>query len=287
MVGELLSLARARLAPLLGRDDAVLETEVMLGAASGRSRAWLRAFDDGVIPTDVLALFERSLQRRLAGEPLAYVLGTQEFWSQSLRVTPAVLIPRADTEILVEQALRIGRCRSPMDEQYSALSVLELGTGSGAIACALALESPQWKLIATDLSSDALKVAAGNIQELGLQDRISLVQGSWFAALKQPVQFDLIVSNPPYIAADDPHLQALGFEPVDALSSGADGLDAIREIVAGASDYLRPGGWLLLEHGYDQGVAVRDLLNHHEFTSAETFRDLGSNDRVSLAQKLA
>jgi release factor glutamine methyltransferase len=218
--------------------------------------------------------FETLVERRVAGEPVAYLTGRRGFWSFELQVTPDTLIPRPETELLVELALT----HLPPDR---VLQVADLGTGSGAIALALAHERPRAQVLATDASPAALDVARANATSLGNANS-AFAQGDWCAALEQR-RFDLIASNPPYIAAGDPHL-ALGDlrrEPAAALASGVDGLDAIRRIVAGTRLHLVAGGWLLLEHGMEQGDAVRGLLRDAGFVDASTDRDLEGRDRVS------
>ena len=217
--------------------------------------------------------------RRMAGEPIAYLTGTRGFWSLDLQVNAATLIPRADTETLVAAALELL-------EPYQSPRVLDLGTGSGAIALAIASECPQAAVTATDRSVEALEIAFANATALGLQN-VEFRNGSWFAALPEhSISFDVIVSNPPYIRSDDPHLEQgdLRFEPITALASGSDGLDDLRQIIAGATAYLNDGGWLLVEHGYDQGEAVRTLFAQSNYTEIETRRDFGDNDRITLGQ---
>jgi release factor glutamine methyltransferase len=258
----------------LGGDEAAREAELLLGAVVRRDRAWLYAHgDDAVAAQDAIA-FHALLLRRARGEPLAYVLGRREFWSLDLTVTPDVLIPRAETELLVEQALqRIA--------PSARVAVADLGTGSGAIALAIARERPQAAVLATDVDAAALAVARSNAEGLRLPN-VEFVQGDWFAALGER-SFDVIVSNPPYIAAADPHLVQgdLRFEPQLALTSGPDGLNAIRAIAAGAHRHLKPGGWLLFEHGFDQGGAARAQLAGAGFAEVFTARDLEGRERVS------
>ncbi|WP_238984816.1 peptide chain release factor N(5)-glutamine methyltransferase [Ectothiorhodospira haloalkaliphila] len=222
-----------------------LEAQLLVAQALGRDRAWLYAHGEDPAPEDVIQQVRQWALRRSAGEPAAYLLGRREFWSLDLKVGPEVLIPRPDTEILVEAAL------SHLDEDSNA-SILDLGTGSGAIALALATERPKARITATDRSPLALGVAADNARHLGLNTRIQWLDGSWYDPLGD-TRFDMIVSNPPYVAEADPHLGQLGHEPREALVSGADGLDDLRQIVAGAPDHLLAGGWLLVEHGADQG----------------------------------
>ena len=253
-----------------------LDAQLMLCELLEQSRTWLLAHDRDLIAPDTLARFQSWVTRRAQGEPLAYLLGDKEFFGLSLQVNPHVLIPRPDTEILVEWALEH---LAAQPEQ----NVLDLGTGSGAIALALQHRCPQAHVTAVDASAGALQTAQHNAQKLNLPVRFLL--GSWL----QPVQgesFDLIVSNPPYIAEHDPHLQALTHEPITALTAGPDGLDDLRHIVLAARDHLRPGGWLLLEHGYDQAEAVAALLAQAGYTRIETRRDLGGNTRCTGGQTL-
>ncbi len=267
----------------LGREqlpgaDGSADVEVLLAAASGRSRAWLRAHDDAVAEAGWLPRFMDWLQRRAQGEPVAYLIGEREFWSLPLKVTPDVLIPRADTETLVEEVLR----RLP---QRTGARFADLGTGSGAVALAVARERPQAYVVASDASSAALAVARGNAERLGLSQVVFRL-GDWYQALTGDARFDVIASNPPYIASSDRHLGEgdLRFEPVSALVSGRDGLDAIRELVAGAAGHLQPGGWLLLEHGFSQAPAVRALMQAAGLVDAASARDLGGHERVSFAR---
>ena len=253
--------------------DAV-DAEWLLGHVVGRPRSWLYAHrDDAVAPADA-ERFRALLARRVAGEPVAYLTGRRGFWSFDLAVTPATLIPRPETELLVELALD----RLPADKS---LTVGDLGTGSGAIALALAHERPKAWVVATDASADALAVARANAQALGLAN-VDFREGDWCVPLAGE-RFDLIASNPPYLADDDPHLGEgdLRFEPATALSCGVDGLEAIRRIAAAAPRHLLPGGWLLLEHGWTQGDAVRALLHDAGFVEVATHCDLEDRDRVT------
>ncbi len=253
------------------------EVELLLGHALGRTRAWLFAHADDEVDADAQARFERLVAARRRGEPVAYLTGTRGFWTLDLEVTADVLIPRAETERLVELALE----RIPADV---VCAVADLGTGSGAIALAIASERPQARIVATDASAGALAVARANARRLGL-DQVTFAQGDWCAALGAQ-RFDVIVSNPPYIAAGDPHLGEgdLRFEPASALASCNDGLDAIRAIAAQARDHLEAGGWLLVEHGHDQGAAVRGLLADHDYLDIATARDLEQRERVTCAR---
>ncbi|MGE4367798.1 peptide chain release factor N(5)-glutamine methyltransferase [Thermomonas sp.] len=254
-----------------------VDGELLLAEALGRSRSWLYAHPEAPVPAPARARFGALLARRQAGEPVAYLLGRQGFWSLELEVGPATLIPRPETERLVELAL----ARLPAGQP---LRVADLGTGSGAIALALARERPQARIVATDASAEALAVARRNAERLGLV-QVEFRTGDWLAPLRGE-RFDLIVSNPPYIALGDPHLAQgdLRFEPPMALASGADGLDAIRVIVRDADRHLRPGGWLLLEHGWNQGAAVRALLEAAGFVEVATGRDLEGRERISLGR---
>ncbi|WP_315388634.1 peptide chain release factor N(5)-glutamine methyltransferase [uncultured Stenotrophomonas sp.] len=253
------------------------EAELLLLHVLGRERGWLFAHATDVIDPASAAAFASLLQRRLAGEPVAYLLGRWGFWTLDLAVSPDTLIPRPETERLVELALE----RLP---EGTPLRVADLGTGSGAIALALASERPQARVLATDMSAGALAVAAGNARTHQLEN-VEFREGSWHAPLAGE-RFDLIASNPPYIASGDPHLARgdLRFEPASALASGDDGLDDIRVIIAGAAAHLRPGGWLLLEHGWDQGDAIRALLEAAGFVEVATAVDLEQRDRVSLGR---
>lgn len=254
-----------------------VDAECLLAHALQRDRTWLFAHAGDPLPADALRLYETLLSRRAQGEPVAYLLGRRGFWTLQLETTPAVLIPRPETELLVEQALaRIATDRTAR--------VADLGTGSGAIALAIATERPQARLVATDASEQALAVARTNADAHGIGN-IEFRRGDWLSPLADE-RFDLIASNPPYIAAGDPHLQQgdLRFEPYAALASGSDGLDAIRIIVRDSPAHLEPGGWLLLEHGWEQGDAVRALLREAGFTEVATMRDLEGRDRVTLGR---
>lgn len=264
-------LARAR--DLIDPADAAL----LLAHALGKSRSWLFAHADDALGEAEAARFDVLLARRAAGEPVAYLTGWRGFWTLELAVTPATLVPRPETELLVDLAL----ARLPVD---APVRVADLGTGSGAIALAIASERPRAQVLATDASSAALDVARGNAARNGIGN-VAFRLGSWLQPLGEDT-FDLIASNPPYIAEGDPHLARgdLRFEPAMALSCGADGLDAIRVIVRDAPACLRPGGWLLLEHGWEQGDAVRALLAAAGFADVATERDLAQRDRVSLGR---
>jgi release factor glutamine methyltransferase len=264
---QLLAAAAARLG-----DRA--EADILLAHALGKPRSWLIAHADDPADAAGAAAFAALVERRAAGEPVAYLTGRRGFWTLDLEVTPATLIPRPETELLVELALaRLPHAGAPR--------VLDLGTGSGAIALAIARECPHARVLATDASAAALAVARRNAQAHGLRN-VALAQSDWFATLAGE-HFDLVVSNPPYIAAGDPHLEQgdLRFEPAGALASGIDGLDDIRRIVDGARAQLVANGWLLFEHGWDQGAAVRGLLEAAGYREVFTAQDLEGRDRVS------
>lgn len=276
-VAQALALARTRI-------DA-LDAQMLLLHALDRpvhERAWLLAHDRDALEGAAAARYAALVERRAAGEPLAYLRGEREFFGLRLQVDARVLDPRPDTETLVHWALeRLAACDASSDP----VRVLDLGTGSGAIALALAHASRgasgrrTVELSAVDASADALAVAGANAQRLGLPLR--LLQGDWFAPLAPGERFTLIVSNPPYIAEGDAHLGALRHEPTMALTSGADGLHALRHIVRGASAHLQPGGWLLLEHGWDQAGAVRELLHAAGFAEVQSRHDLAGHARCS------
>ena len=254
-----------------------VDAEGLLLHVLQRPRSWLYAHADDRLDAARQREFDALLERREAGEPVAYLTGRRGFWTLDLGVTPDTLIPREDTERLVELALERLPVGAPVD-------VADLGTGSGAIALAVARERPRARVVATDRSAAALAVATANAACAGLGN-VEFIHGDWFEPLAGR-RFDLIASNPPYIRNDDPHLAEgdLRFEPVTALASGADGLEDIRRIVASAPAHLRPGGWLLLEHGHDQGNAVRALLRAAGLVDVETGTDLEGRDRVGLGR---
>jgi release factor glutamine methyltransferase len=248
-----------------------LDAQLLLAHRLARPRSWLLAHDDELLaPADERAC--RQLFEQRADEvPLAYLVGGREFHGIHVAVTPAVLVPRPDTELLVDWALeRLAPMPAP--------EVLDLGTGSGAIALVLAHRDGKARVTATDLSPEALAVARSNAEALGVH--IDFELGSWWQGLAGR-QFDLVVSNPPYIAGDDPHLPALRHEPRLALTPGGDGMEALRQIVAGAPAHLRRDGWLLLEHGHDQGLVTRTLLSKAGFVDVDTRRDLGRRERCT------
>lgn len=257
------------------------EARRLLASLTGQPLTWFMAHGDDPADPDLAARFQALAERRRAGEPLAYLLGQQEFYGRPFAVSPAVLIPRADTETLVETALeQLALLRQ--QRRAVPLSLLELGTGSGIIAITLALEAPDTEVHTVERSPEALAMAQRNAKALGA-DHIHWHAGSWWQALASPRRFDLIVSNPPYIAANDHHLQQgdLRFEPPQALAAGPDGLDDLRILIGGAPAHLTPGGWLLLEHGYDQEAPVQALLRDAGFADVFTRRDLAGQPRVS------
>ncbi|WP_020408990.1 peptide chain release factor N(5)-glutamine methyltransferase [Hahella ganghwensis] len=257
----------------LDSDTARLDAEVLLCHLLGVGRVYLFTHDDQDLGRQ-LNTFKKMIERRRCGEPVAHITGVREFWSLPLQVTPATLIPRPDTETLVEWCL---------DQELPATArVLDLGTGTGAIACALASERPGWSVTATDRSREALEVASRNKTQIGLEN-LELVNSDWFGSLTG-LRFDLIVSNPPYIAEGDEHLSSgdVRFEPKTALVSGVSGLDDILIIAAGACEHFDGTGWLALEHGYDQGESVRDILENTGYRAVETIQDLAGQDRITV-----
>ncbi len=267
-VGELLASGAD-----LDSDSPRLDVELLLAHALGRTRTWLYTWPENEVAHAERTAFEALLERRRSGEPLAYLTGEREFWSLTLHVDDSTLIPRPETETLVSWALEL-----PLPE---GAAVADLGTGSGAIALALAAERPEWRLSAVDRSSAALATARANAARLGLAN-IQFLESDWFAAL-QGQRFDAVVANPPYVAAGDPHLQRgdLRFEPRTALVAGEEGLADIRRIAGAAPACLAQGGWLLVEHGAEQGAAVRALLAAAGFSAVATREDLAGLQRVT------
>jgi release factor glutamine methyltransferase len=266
-----------RLTASLPGDSAALDAQLLLSAALDRPRSWLFAHGDASLPADAAARLESLATRRRRGEPVAYLLGEREFWDVTLAVTPAVLVPRPETELLVETAIAVLQA-------VPAPRVLDLGTGSGAIAIAVARARADAHITAVERSVTALSVARHNARRL-VPGRIDFVAGDWL----QPVhghRFDAVLANPPYIAEDDPHLRRgdVAHEPREALAAGADGLDDLRRIAAEVSTVLAPGGVVALEHGFDQGDAVRGLLRAARLTEVRSLRDLAGHERVSMAR---
>lgn len=258
---------------------AQLDAELLLAFVLEKPRSYLYTWPDKTVTDAQVAAFTTLLERRQRGEPVAYLLGRQGFWTLDLQVAEHTLIPRADTELLVEAALQLA-------DASSALKVLDLGTGTGALALALASERPQWTVTGVDRIESAVALAQNNQRQLQLAN-VEFLSSHWFSALTAQ-RYDLIVSNPPYIADNDPHLQQgdVRFEPLSALVSGPDGLDDIRLIIAQAPSYLTANGWLLLEHGFDQASAVRELLQQAGFIDVSSQRDLSGHQRISLGHHI-
>jgi release factor glutamine methyltransferase len=254
-----------------------LDAELLLANATSQTRTAMSMSPEKPIPADQCAAYRSLISRRSRGEPVAYLLGTQDFWTLTLTVTPAVLIPRPETELVVERAL----LHLP---PAATASVLDLATGSGAIALAIAIERPSVSVLATDLSAEALHVARGNAARLGV-DQVQFGAGSWFDPVG-PKRFAVITSNPPYVAAGDPDLEpaVLAHEPTIALLAAGNGFAALEAIIAGAPAHLEPGGWLVLEHGWQQASQVRNLLEHAGFRHVRSHADLAGHDRVTEGQ---
>lgn len=266
MISEALRQAQQRI-------DAV-DARVLLCHVLGRDASYVMAHPEAQLRAETRAAYDALVERRSAGEPVAYITGEREFYGRAFKITPAVLIPRPETELLVDAALERIPARAPA-------RVLDLGTGSGCIAIAIASERPHSKVIAVDQSLEALAVARRNAVALNVGN-IAFVQSDWFAGLRKE-RFDVIVANPPYVATGDPHLEQgdVRFEPRTALESGADGLDAIRAIVKGSRDYLAAGGWLLFEHGHEHAAKVRALLREATFRDVVSGHDLAGIERVT------
>jgi release factor glutamine methyltransferase len=273
-VKALLTEGRSRLA---GSPAGGLEAEILLGAVLDVRRDWIYANSEHPVSPGHCEDFRQLVERRKTGEPIAYLTGRREFWSLSLEVTPDVLIPRHETELLVETALDF----IPTESRWR---IVDLGTGSGAVALALAVERPLCEVHATDISEAALKVAQLNAQRIAA-GRITFHRGPWLEPLRG--RFQVILSNPPYIASDDAHLQRgdCRFEPGSALTPGRDGLSAIRTIAGASLDYLETGGLLVLEHGFEQGHEVRTLLKELDYREVKSHRDLENRERVTTGRK--
>ena len=255
-------------------DTPVLDCELLLCHVLDVDRTWLKTWPDREISSDHQQQFQQLLQRRIEGEPIAYLVGSQGFWTLNLKVSPDTLIPRPETELLVETALELALPRRAR--------VLDLGTGTGAIALALASERPQWQVSGADLMPGAVELAKHNCQNHKL-DNVTLLQSNWYSDI--PAQpFDLIVSNPPYIEEGDRHLSEgdVRFEPASALVSGESGLQDLETLIGQSPDYLAASGWLLVEHGYQQGAAVRELFEQAGFAAVETRLDLNGLERITL-----
>ncbi|MDN0121693.1 peptide chain release factor N(5)-glutamine methyltransferase [Yersinia aleksiciae] len=267
-----LSLAAARFSQ---SDSPKRDAEILLSFVTGRARTYLLAFGETPLTPEQLAVLEPLAARREQGEPIAYLVGEREFWSLPLSVSPATLIPRPDTECLVEQALAhlpSTPCR-----------ILDLGTGTGAIALALASERPDCTVMGVDIKADAVALARHNAEKLAIEN-VEFLQSSWFQSVSG--KFTLIASNPPYIDANDPHLSEgdVRYEPQSALVASAEGMADLAEIIRQAPDYLEQGGWLMLEHGWQQAQAVQKQLIKAGFSAVITHKDYGNNDRVTLGQ---
>jgi release factor glutamine methyltransferase len=254
------------------------EARLLLSQVLSRSSAWLVAHDDYVFAHDELEQIHALVARRTAGEPIAYLLGERDFYGRTFRCTPAALIPRPETEMLIDHALLALPANAP-------LHVLDIGAGTGCIAITLALERPNAVVTAIDISPDALALARDTAQRL--QANVTFIQSNWFAAIAPDARFDLIVSNPPYIAPGDAHLTQgdLRFEPTIALADAVDGLESYRQLARGAQMHLRPRGTLVAEHGYDQGESVPTLFKAAGFVAVATHRDLAGHPRVTEARK--
>lgn len=260
-----------------GSDSPALDAAVLLCHVLAKPRSYLLTWPDKTLEPSTLSALHALLTRRMAGEPIAYILGEREFWSLPIKVSPSTLIPRPDTERLVELALDKAAL---MDGE-----LLDLGTGTGAIALALASELPQRKVTGIDLRPEAAQLAQENAARLAIHNT-QFLQGSWFSPLPDGTKFALIVSNPPYIEENDPHLHQgdVRFEPKSALVAAENGLADIRHITTHAAQFLLEGGWLLFEHGYDQGAAVRSILEQLGYCHICTEQDYAGNDRVTLGQ---
>lgn len=258
----------------LTSDTAKLEAELLLAGCLRQDRVYLKTWPEKVLNTTQIDCYQAALARRRKGEPIAYILGEKEFWSMPIKVDSNTLIPRPETELLVEQALIC----LPM----SACKMLELGTGSGAISIALAVERPEWQVTAVDNSAAALTVAKRNAERQ--EAEVTWLRSDWFSEVKG--SYDLIICNPPYVADNDPHLEQgdVRFEPRSALVSGTDGLDAIRHIIATSPNFLKPNGYLILEHGYNQQTAVLELLKAHQYTNISGLKDDSKQDRLVIAR---
>ena len=271
-LAELLQQSSQQLAAI--SDSPRLDAEVLLCHVLQKERSHLRAWPEKIITGEPLARFQTLLEQRLSGQPIAYLCGRREFWSLDLAVNPHTLIPRPETELLVETLLELY-------PQHTPLKLADLGTGSGAIALAIASERPGWSIIATDIDKTSLQLAEQNARRHQLKN-ITFAQGSWFQALGHE-KLDIIVSNPPYIAESDPHLQLgdVRFEPRRALSSGADGLDDIRLLAAGAASHLKPGGMLMVEHGYNQKTQLNDIFTKNHYKKIQQRRDILKQPRLT------
>ena len=269
---------RQSLADLISQTLPRSEARMLLSHVLKREHAWLVAHDDYELAGDELAQMSALAAKRVAGEPMAYLLGVREFYGRSFRCSPAALIPRPETELLVDQALAQIPANAPV-------RVLDIGTGTGCIAIMIALERPDGSVTAIDISPDALALARENAQRLGAS--VSFIESNWVADLAPESQFDLILSNPPYIVPGDAHLSQgdLRFEPTVALADAVDGLESYRQLAQGAKKHLRPGGTLIVEHGFDQGDSVPALFRVAGFDEVTMHRDLANQPRVTSCRK--
>ncbi|WP_026374641.1 peptide chain release factor N(5)-glutamine methyltransferase [Aestuariibacter salexigens] len=259
----------------LGDLDSPADSRYLLSHVINRPLAYLMTWNDKLVDDEQAKLFKALIEKRRTGWPVAYLTGHREFWSLELDVNPSTLIPRPDTEILVEAALSL-----PLADHAH---ILDLGTGSGAIALALASEKPTWQVDAVDVSAEAVALAMGNANKHHI-DNVTIWQSDWFSDVTNTYQ--MIVSNPPYVEQNSARLSQgdVRFEPDSALVSGEDGLDDIKHIINACENYLVSGGWLVLEHGFEQGEAIRSLLNQNQFSNVKTVKDLAGLDRVTLGQ---
>ncbi|REL37338.1 peptide chain release factor N(5)-glutamine methyltransferase [Thalassotalea euphylliae] len=268
-------------------DSPLLDAKVLLADALEQTLTYLITWHDKPLTEGQLSAFQQMLDRRLAGEPIAYIVGVKEFWSLPFFVAPSTLIPRPDTETLIELVLANHQVNHSSNHDKDNLRLLDLGTGTGAIALALASENPSWQVQAVDFNPDAIKLAQRNAQHLALT-QVKIYQSDWFSTVNgqsNEDKFDIIVSNPPYIDEADPHLVAgdVRFEPKSALVADNQGLADIEHIVCEAKNYLANGGAIYLEHGYQQGAAVRDILTANGYQNAQTEQDLAGNERITWA----
>ena len=275
-LGETVSQATQLLAST--SDSARLDAELLIAQCLQIPRSRFISNPEVALDAQQLDQIQTNISRRARGEPVAYILGHKHFWDLELKVSPDVLIPRPDTEVLVETALTLYPAETP-------INVIDLGTGSGAIALAIAKARPHWHICATDESQAALSLAIENAEHYQLHN-VSLLQSHWFDDLAEHTKYELIISNPPYVAADDPHLQQgdVRFEPQTALVSGADGLNAIRYLILQSKPHLVAGGWLLLEHGYDQGERVRQLFSAHGYLEVQQKKDIAGHIRMTMGR---
>jgi len=257
-------------------DTVRLDAELLLADVMGKDRTWLYTWSDKLLTLEQWQRYQALLAERAIGQPVAYLIGYREFWGLNLKVSPDTLIPRPDTEALVDQVLSL----LPQSEAC----IADLGTGTGAIALALASEKPRWQVYACDYQAGAVALATQNRDQLGLK-QVKVLQSDWCQALPDNA-FDLIVSNPPYIEADDPHLSQgdVRFEPLSALTSGPDGLEDIRVICQQSQRCLKQGGWLLLEHGYNQAVAVQEIMLASGYKEVSSLQDLAGFDRATYGR---